>query len=378
MKEFFQLDESVTYLNGAYMSPTLKTVENAGIEGLQRKRNPFRVTPNDFFSGVKILQQEYNQLINAQEAERIVVMPSVSYGLATVANNVNLQKNEQIIVVHEQFPSNYYTWVKLAEKNHAEVVTVKPPNTTKNRGKIWNERILEAINKNTKIVAISHVHWADGTKFDLEAIRVRTREVGALLIIDGTQSVGALTFDVQSIQPDALICAGYKWLLGPYSMALGYYGAAFDDGNPIEESWINRFGSENFTNLVNYQSNYKDGASRYQVGQSGNFINVPMMTEALRMLNYWGTDNIQHYCYEITKNAIEVLQESGFWIEDLAYRSSHLFGIRLPKHLEIESIKNKLAAAQIMVSIRGDAIRISPNVYNDVRDLENLVNILTS
>ena len=89
------------------------------------------------------------------------------------------------------------------------------------------------------------------------ALRQRTHEVGAQLVIDGTQSVGALPINVQELQPDALICAGYKWLMGPYSIALAYYGPYFDQGEPLEEGWINRYGSEDFTNLVQYQDRYQ-------------------------------------------------------------------------------------------------------------------------
>jgi selenocysteine lyase/cysteine desulfurase len=304
-------------------------------------------------------------------------MPSVSYGIATAANNISLQKDEKILIVGEQFPSNYYTWEKVARKQGAKIVIVESPSTLENRGKIWNERILEAIDSKTKVVTLGNIHWADGTKFDLVAIRKRTREVGALLVIDGTQSVGVMPFNITEIQPDALICSGYKWLLGPYSMALGYFGEAFDGGDPIEESWMNRFESENFANLVSYQSNYQPFAQRYQVGEASNFVSVPMMTEAVRTLNNWGSDNIQNYCCEITKNATEILQNKGFWVEDLAFRSSHLFGIRLPERLKMESIKSKLAEAKIIVSIRGNAIRISPNVYNDKSDLERLVEVLS-
>lgn len=376
-KHHFQLDENVTYLNGAYMSPMLKSVEAFGIAGLARKRNPFNVTPNDFFTEIDILQREFAKLIQVKESKRIVVMPSVSYGLATAANNIKLAKGQKILIVDEQFPSNYYSWEKLARKNAGEIVTIKPPDTLMNRGKVWNQQILEAIDTETKVVTLGNVHWADGTKFDLAAIRKRTLEVGALLVIDGTQSVGAMPFNMAEIQPDALICGGYKWLLGPYSMALGYFGEAFDGGEPIEESWMNRFESENFANLVNYQANYQPLAQRYQVGQASNFIAVPMMIEAVRMLNHWGVENIQKYCYEITKNAIETLKNKGFWLEDLTFRGSHLLGIRLPKTIEMEAVKVKLAEAKIIVSIRGNAIRVSPNVYNDEADLEKLVLVLT-
>ena len=131
--------------------------------------------------------------------------------------------------------------------------------------------------------------------FNLEQIRKRTRDVGALLIIDGTQSVGVLPFDVKKIQPDALVCAGYKWLLGPYSIGLAYYGEYFDDGKPIEESWLNRMDSEDFSALVNYQASYQSGALRYDVGEHSNFVLVPMLIKSIKQLNQWGVANAQEY-----------------------------------------------------------------------------------
>jgi len=158
--------------------------------------------------------------------------------MATVARNLGIKPGEKIIVAAEQFPSNYFPWQRIAQENSAEVIVVAPPAELVSRGKIWNDRILDAIDSTTRAVAIGNIHWADGTLFKLEEIRKRTRDVGALLIIDGTQSIGALPFDVMQIQPDALICAGYKWLLGPYSIGLAYYGEYFDNKQPIEENWI--------------------------------------------------------------------------------------------------------------------------------------------
>ncbi len=177
--------------------------------------------------------------------------------------------------------------MRLCDENKAQLKTISPPENLADRGKIWNERIVEAIDRNTRLVALGNVHWADGTKFNLLEIRKRTRDVGALLVIDGTQSVGALPFDVSKIQPDALVCAGYKWLLGPYAIGIAYYGEYFDDGKPIEENWINRKLSEDFTALVNYKSEYQPGALRYEVGERSNFILVPMMTAALKQINRW-------------------------------------------------------------------------------------------
>ena len=374
----FQIDPSVTYLNCAYMSPQLNAVEEAGIEGVRRKRNPFKISPEIFFNETESLRKEYAKLINASEPCRIVVIPSVSYGMANVAKNLPLSKGDNIIVADEQFPSNIYPWRAIAKERGAEIITVSPPGEFKDRGKRWNERILETISPKTKMVAIGNIHWADGTLFDLKAIRKRTREVGAWLVIDGTQSVGALPIDVEDIEPDALICAGYKWLMGPYSIGLAYYGPALDDGKPVEENWINRYESENFAGLVNYSDHYQPGALRYEVGEHSNFILVPMMLAAVKQLNEWGIKNIQAYCRDLISKPVKQLREAGFRIEDENYRSAHLFGVRLSADHDDKIVKSALEREHILVSFRGDSIRVSPNVYNTPGDMQKLTDALHS
>ena len=372
----FTLPKKVTYLNCAYMSPLLKTAEKVGIQNLRRKRNPSTILAEDFFTDGELLREEFARLINAENPKRIAIVPSVSYGMANVAVNVKIGRGEKIIVAAEQFPSNYYPWQRLCLETGATMNVIEPPKELLQRGAIWNEKILSAIDSNTKAVAIGNVHWADGTLFNLEQIRKRTRDVGALLIIDGTQSVGVLPFDINKLQPDALVCAGYKWLLGPYSIGVAYYGEYFDEGKPIEESWLNRMDSEDFSSLVNYQASYQGGALRYDVGEHNNFVLVPMLIRSIKQLNQWGIANAQEYIKSISQPAIESLKEKGYWIEDDDYRGGHLFGIRMLKH-EPHKIREDLHRNNIFVSIRGDAIRVAPNVYNDTKDMAKLVKALS-
>ncbi|MDN5211314.1 aminotransferase class V-fold PLP-dependent enzyme [Fulvivirgaceae bacterium BMA12] len=374
-KDHFSIPDHVTYLNCAYMSPQLKTVMDAGIEAAHIKNYPFQIKAEDFFNATTLLRQTFSKLIGNPDPDRIAVIPSVSYGMAIVSKNLNLQAGEEILLTHEQFPSNFYPWQKLACEKKGRLVIVEAPNED-DRGKKWNEKILENINEKTKLVTIGNVHWADGTKFDLKAIRQRTSEVGALLVVDGTQSVGALPFDVGDIQPDALVCSGYKWLLGPYSMAFAYFGSFFDDGDPIEENWINRHNSEDFAGLVAYESNYKEKALRYAVGEHSNFSLTPMMQKALEQLNEWGASNIQQYCSQLTKAPIAELLSLGFRIENENYRGSHLIGIRVPDHLDVKALSNQFKKHDVYISVRGNAIRVAPHVYNDQNDMDKLVEII--
>lgn len=369
----FMLPRKIAYINCAYMSPQMKRVEKAGIKGMMMKRHPYKVSPADFFHDTETLRAMYADVINTSDPKRIVVVPSVSYGMANVAKNLKLEKGQKILTVGEQFPSNVYPWMKLCTEQGAELVQVDAPDTWEGRGEKWNDRLLSAIDDRTSMVAIGNVHWADGSRFDLMAIRERTRQVGAKLVIDGTQSVGALPIDVDRLQPDALVCAGYKWLMGPYSIGLAYYGAAFDGGQPIEENWINRYQSENFAGLVNYQEEYQPGALRYEVGEHSQFILLPMLLTAVKQIRQWGVDNIQGYCRQLMAPYLDTIRELGYFIEDEKYRGAHLMGIRFGKHHDMEAIKKKLAQNKVHVSFRGTAIRISPNVYNDDLDIKRLI-----
>lgn len=372
-RDKFILQRKYAYLNCAYMSPLLKKVENAGIKGIKRKRKPYQITVDDFFDETETVRILYSQLIDNPEPNRIAIIPSVSYGIANVINNLSATSGK-IIVTEEQFPSNIYPWQSLTSKGY-DLNIIAVPKSEK-RGEDWNSKILEAIDDETRVVAIGHVHWSDGTLFDLKSIREKLDRVGGLLVIDGTQSIGALPFSVQDIRPDALICGAYKWLLGPYSIGIAYYGPAFDNGKPIEENWMNRKNSEDFSGLVQYQPEYRPQALRYEVGEHSNFILIPMLHAALKQLLKWGVNNIQEYCEELMSEAISEMKSLGYSVEDPNYRSNHLFGIRLAKNMELESLNHAFKKHKVSVSLRGDAIRIAPHVYNDEMDVRKLLNAM--
>lgn len=376
-KHLFSLPAGHHYLNCAYLSPLLKAVEEAGVKGIEQKKVPWTLTPDEFFSDSYTLRELFARLVNTPRANQVAILPSVSYGFSTVAKNLPRNGAKNIIVPGEQFPSNIYPWKRFCKNHGGTLKAIEAPAGFEGRGKKWNERILEAIDSDTLLVALGNIHWADGTLFKLEEIGKRAREVGAYFVIDGTQSVGALPLDVQKIKPDALICAGYKWLMGPYSMALGYFGPRFADGLPLEEGWIVRKNSEDFSSLVNYEDEYQPGALRYDVGERSNFVLVPMMIEAIKQLLEWTPRGVQQYCTDLTSNLITELPKLGYQIEDEAWRAHHLFGIRLPKHIKVEGLKEELNQRNIYLSFRGSAVRISPHVYNNEKDVAALLQALT-
>jgi selenocysteine lyase/cysteine desulfurase len=358
------------------MSPLLKSAIKAGTEGLKRKSAPYNIFPKDFFDPATGLKKLFAALIDTEEEHRIACIPSVSYGIANVTNNIILSPGDEIVMIEDQFPSNFYSWKNLAEKYNAVIKTIRKPDSGNSVAKRWNEDVLNAITSKTKVVAMCQVHWADGTLFDLLSIRKKTREHNALLIIDGTQSVGAYPFSVKTIQPDALICASYKWLLGPYTYGFGYYGSYFDAGAPIEESWKNRMDSVNFDNLTHYQDAYKESANRYSMGEMGNFIAIPMLTASLNQILEWTPSGIQNYCREISEDALIEMQKIGFTINDEKYLCHHLIGIEIPDFINKDTMKEAFKNNNIYLSFRGDYMRISPHLYNTKEDFTLLLNCI--
>jgi selenocysteine lyase/cysteine desulfurase len=375
LRAAFSLPPDTHYLNCAYLGPLPRVVQDAGMAGVARKANPANIATADFFSDSDEARRLFARLINGGDGSRIAHIPSVSYGVATVVRNTPLSKGQNLVCVGEDFPSDVYGWRKAAAAAQAGVRVVAPPGGA-SRGERWNAQVLEAISQQTAVVIVPHVHWTDGTRFDLTAIGRAAREAGAALIVDGTQSVGALPCDVGEIQPDALICAGYKWLLGPYSTALAYFGPRYDRGQPIEETWIARRGSDDFRRLVEYEDEYAAGGVRYDGGQRSNFILLPMLIAAMRFILEAAPERIQEYCRRLVQEPLARVRELGFAVEDDKWRAAHLFGLRVPTGLDSARLAETLKANNVFVSLRGSAVRVSPNVYNDERDMEALVGAL--
>ena len=368
----FNIPAGLHYLNCAYMGPLPRVAEEAGVLGLRMKRDPSAILPHHFFDTSLELRKLFSRLIGDADPTRISIGPGVSYSVAIAAKNLPLSSDQNVVLTYEQFPSNMHAWARKAQDINADLRVIGPPDTI-HRGASWNTEILTAIDSATAVVSLPTVHWTDGTIFDLVEIGRRCREVGAALVVDGTQSVGALPFDVNVVRPDVLMCSGYKWLLGPYSVGLTYFGPSFDDGEPLEETWIGREGSEDFEHLVDYKAGYQPGAIRYDVAQRSNFALLPVAVASLRLISEWQPARIQAYCKGLTGNFFEEVEELGFTVEDAHWRSAHLFGLRMPKGLELVELQQALKARGVSASLRGSALRVSPNVYNDAKDVSALL-----
>ncbi|EAU65575.1 aminotransferase, class V superfamily [Stigmatella aurantiaca DW4/3-1] len=297
-------------------------------------------------------------------------MPSVSYGMAVAAANVPVREGQRLLVLAEEFPSNVYPWRELAGRSGGQVRTVpRPPDGN------WTRALLAEMDERTALVAVPHCHWTDGGLVNLEPVGARAREVGAALLVDGTQSVGALPLSVARVQPDFLVTAGYKWLMGPFSQGYLYVAPRWRDGRPLEHNWLLRGGSEDFARLVDYRDDFQPGARRFDVGERSNLILVPMALAALRQVLAWGIADIQDTLGVLTRRVAQGAQALGLEVTPEAQRAGHLVGLKRPGGYA-PSVLATLAARQIFVSVRGDRLRVSPHLYNTEADVDRLLEAL--
>jgi selenocysteine lyase/cysteine desulfurase len=366
-RHLFDIPEGVAYLDCAKMSPLSRSAIEAGRRGLERKAHPWEVRAEHFFDESEEVRALFARLIGAS-ADDVAIVPSVSYGMATVMANVPVAAGQKIVTLAEDFPSGILASRALAKRAEARVVTVaRPPEGN------WSSAILEAIDGGTALVVAPHTHWACGTQIDVEAIGRRCRSVGAALVLDTTQSTGALPLDLAAVDPDYLVATSYKWLMGPYSLGFLYVAPRHQQGRPLEEAWIVRRNAEDFRSLSNYDEGFAAGARRFDMGERANFALLPVAGAAIEQLLEWGVANIAETLGATTGSIEARLRERG--VTGREGRAPHFLSVRFPGGLP-EGIEERLAAADVHVSLRGERMRITPHLYNDEADAERLFSAL--
>ena len=369
-RELFEIPDGVTYLNCANMSPQLRSITAVGINAVQAKATPWTLSAPQWFSGAEELRSLAARVIGS-DADAVALVPAVSYGIATAAANLPLASGQTIVVLDQEFPSNVYAWRELAKEKNGRVVTV-----LRKAGENWTEALLQAIDETTAIVAVPHCHWTDGSKVDLEAVGENTRGVGAALVIDASQSLGASVLDLERVKPDFLTAVGYKWLLGPYGLGYLYVAPKWrESGVPLEQSWLTRAGSEDFSRLVDYTDDYRAGARRFDMGEFPQFVLAPMAIAALKQILAWGVGRIEAALSAMTERVARLATESNYSVLPAADRSAHLIGIRPRRGISAE-LPKALKEANVFVSIRGDSIRVAPHLYNEGKDIDLLFEVL--
>lgn len=364
-RPLFEMPDEVAYLNTASLGPQLRSVREAAEAALERRAAPWKVRSADWFTDVEALRTLFARLVGT-DPDGVALINATSYGLAIAAANIDAAPGDRVLVIAEDYPSTVYTWQSFARRTGAEMVTVERP-----EGGSWTQALLAAIDERVRVVSVPNVHWTDGARIDLTTIGARAREVGACLVVDATQSLGVMPLSIAGVRPDYLVCTGYKWLLGPFSVAYLYVAPEHRDGEPIEQNWILRSGAEDFSRLVDYQDAYAPGARRFDVGQRTNFTLVPMAIAALDQLLRWGVEGNAAALSRATDEIERRAREMGLSPVPGADRGPHMLGVRLPPDSAAD-IPDRLAERQVYVSRRADSIRIAPHLHTTLADIDRL------
>jgi selenocysteine lyase/cysteine desulfurase len=370
-RDLFDIPAEVAYLNCAYLAPQLRSVSDAGREAVGRKEAPWSISAPDFFDGTEALRTRVARLTGG-DADGVALIPSVSYGAGIAAANLKLGAGQEVLVLEDEFPSNRYPWEPAAAAAGARIVTVPRP-----ADHDWTAALLERIGEATGVVAVPNCHWTDGGLVDLVRVGEAARASGAALVVDVSQSLGARPVDVAAVQPDVLISVGYKWLLGPYALGYCWIAPQHRGGLPLEQTWLGRAGSEDFTRLVGYTDQYRPGARRFDVGEASNFVLVPMALAALDQVLAWGVEAIAATIAPLAGRIAADAEALGVAVAPAHLRAGHMLGLRLPAGAG-PAVAEALAAERVHVSLRGDSLRISPNVYNTAEDLDRLRDVLAA
>ena len=368
-RHLFDLPDDVAYLNCAYMGPLPRASRAAGEAAVARKSRPWEIGVRDFFDPSEKARGLFADLVGAR-VDDVAIVPSASYGLAVAAANLPLRAGEAVLVLAEQFPSNVYVWREKAAAVGAEVVTVPRPADDD-----WTSAVLAKLEARVKLLALPHCHWTDGGLLDLEKIGRAARANGAALVVDATQSVGALPFDVAAIDPDFLAVAAYKWLLGPYSYGFLYAAPRHHRGRPLEHGWVVRAGAENFARLVEYTDEFAPGARRFDQGERSGLQLTPIAIASLELIHGWGVARVQATLAQKTAAIAAAAAAMGISSAPTSRRAGHFLGLRFAGGVPA-GLPEKLAAAKVYVSVRGSSLRVTPHLYSSEDDIARLLAVL--
>lgn len=374
-RHLFDIPREIVWLNCAYMGPLPTAAAAAGVDGMRKKVHPWGIEVPDFFEPSEELRRSWAGLLGA-DGEDLALTPSASYGISLAARNLPVGPGQEILVAEEQFPSNYYPWTASAARSGGRVRVIRRPADGD-----WTAAVVNALSSRVAVAALPQVHWTDGGWFDLERIGAAARDAGAALVVDATQSLGAIPFDVARIRPDFVAGAGYKWLLGPYSLGYLYVAPHHRDSEPLEDNWIQRANAAEFARLVDYTDARQPGARRFDVGERSNFALVPAARASARQIAEWDPAAIARSIAPKTRRLAAGAERLGCRSLPESRRAPHYLAVSLPEGAgdgALERVRRSLSERRVFVSVRGDSVRVTPHLYNDDEDLDRFLEALAA
>jgi selenocysteine lyase/cysteine desulfurase len=374
-RALFEMPRHICYLNSASYSPLPLRTQDAGRAAVGRKATPWTLEPGFANEQHERARAAAARLIHADPAD-MALIPSISYGVATAAKVLAVDRGTRVIVLENDHSSPVLEWQTRADAQGFAVETIRRPDDAD-----WTSAVLAAIERSgappISLASISSVHWSDGGLIDVEKVGAALRQRGAAFLIDATQSAGVLTMDVRRLDPDFVIFPTYKWLLGPYGRAFLYIARRHQGGVPLEQTSFGRRDVRAENEVYFADVSYLPNARRFDMGERDHFISMEMASIGMEMMAEWGASAIEQRLLMLTERIAEGLRGIGVSAPERRFRAPHILSLNF-KSLGFKDgmpagLVEGLASEGIYVAARLGRMRISPHVFNDEADADRLV-----
>lgn len=356
------------YLNHAACSP-LPTRTIQATQALLEEQHLYGCRHSQGWTGLVDKIRETAARFIGASPEEVALTRNTSHGLLLVANGLPWRAGDNLIVPQGEFTANVYPWLTLRGRG----VEVRFAPTRNNR--ILPEDIEALMDAHTRLVAISAVQFGSGFRCDLHAIGAMCRARGVLLCVDGIQALGQMPFNVNDPQVDFLSAGGPKWLMAPLGTGIFYCRKGLiEQLSPVFMGWRSTVNSENY---YDYNMPWHPDARRFEEAT----LNIPGLLglrASMELLMEAGLERIRARLLDLTEQLAEGVLARGYVVTTPMEAESERSGIVCFKHPQrpAAAIQERLAAANIIVSLRGEVIRVSPHFYNTAEEIAALVGAL--
>lgn len=375
-EEWFEFEDA-TYLNLAGQSPMPKVSLRAIQAAIADKKYPHHRPDAEFYAVPDRLRRNIAQLLGAQ-AEEVAVTTGASAGAAAVAHGLEWKAGDEVITAAREFPLQYTTWKPMEARVGLKVKVVEPRERF-----LTAEDLIAALTPKTKLVSVSMVRFDDGVMLDAKKLGAACHAQGTLLLLDVSQCCGAVPLNVEELGGDFLICAGYKWLFGPFGTGFFWINQELlAKVRPDAFYWMALDGSHNFAQLNFADPQPAHSAKRWDAPEWASHFNFNLvgMDASLELVLRMGTATVQEHNRKLIEFMFERLPKDRCVPAsplDAAQRGPYgCFRARTPE--KTTELYRKLRAENVVVSLREGNIRVSPHLYNTERDIDRLIAVITA
>lgn len=369
IRELFPATKKYTYLNSAAVSPMPSITADAVYSQLKDASENGTLHFNDWIATKERARKLAAEMLNVK-AEQIAFMRNTSDGFASVANGMTWKKGDNIVTYAKEFPSNFYPWRRIRDKYEVEFRLCSEQN-----GRIDLDEFIALIDENTKLVSISAVQFASGFRADLTKIGEAARKVDALFAVDIIQGFGAHGFDLPAQLVDIACGASHKWLCSPEGCGILYVSdRARERVEPTFVGWIS---VDEPWNFEDYEQEFKPNALAWESG-TGSASLFYGLEQSLKLLHETGLKNIENYLEELSDYLCELLAGKNYDLISSREtgEKSQIVCVKHKNGLTSSEIAKILEKENIIVSPRGDRLRIAPHLFNNREDIERLIEFL--